>query len=77
MNDGTQLHLIFQALYYILKRLDDTEKVVPWKCKGFLAKKLTTPTTPDNSFSPTMNWYANSNFCLVFKGSLLKTKINK
>ena len=27
-NDGAELYLIFQVLYYTLKRLDDTEKVV-------------------------------------------------
>ena len=26
-NDGAELYLIFQVLYYTLKRLDDTEKV--------------------------------------------------
>ena len=32
-NDGLQLYLIFQLLYYTLKRLGDTEKVVSWKSK--------------------------------------------
>ena len=27
-NNGAQIYLILQPLYYILKRLDDTEKVV-------------------------------------------------
>ena len=43
---------MFQMLYYILKRLGNTEKVVSWKSKGLSAKKLTTPTTTDNSLSP-------------------------
>ena len=45
VNDVAQLYLILQPLYYPLKRLDDTEKVVSWKSKGLLMKKLTTPTT--------------------------------
>ena len=44
-NDGAQLYLIFQPLYYTLKRLGDTEKIVSWKSKDLLAKKLITCTT--------------------------------
>ena len=51
-NDGAQLNLIFQSLYYTLKRLGDTEKIVSWKSKGLSTEKLTTPTTTDNSLSP-------------------------
>ena len=31
------------------------------------AKKLTIPTSTDNSLSLSIKWYRNSNFCLVFK----------
>ena len=34
-NDGAQLYLIFQLLYYTLKKLGNTGKVVSWKSKGF------------------------------------------
>ena len=61
-------------LYYGLKRLSDTEKIVSWTSKGFSAKKLATPTITDNSFYLPIKWYGNSNFCLVFKGSCLKQK---
>ena len=44
------------------------------KSKGSLAQKLATPTTTDNNLSPSIKWYGNSNFCLVFKGSCLKQK---
>ena len=47
-NDEAQLEFIMQRLYYTLKRLGDTEKVVSWKSKGLSTKKLTTPTTTDN-----------------------------
>ena len=30
-SDGGQLYLIFQTLYYALKSLGDTEKVISWK----------------------------------------------
>ena len=59
-------------LYYTLKRLSDTEKILSWKAKGMSARKLTTPATNDNNFSPSIKWNRNSNFCLVFKGSCLK-----
>ena len=74
--DGTELYLIFQTLYYTLKSLVDNEKVGSWKSKGLSAEKLTTLTTTDNSLSPSIKWYRNSNFCLAFKGSYLK-KNNK
>ena len=61
-------------LYYTLKKLGDTEKIVSWKSKVLSTGKLTTPTTTDNSLSPSIKWYGNSNFCLVFKGSCLKSK---
>ena len=74
VNDGAQLYLILQPLYYTLKRLGNTEKVLLWKSKGLSDKKLATPTTTDNSLSPSINWYDNSKFCLIFKGSCLKQK---
>ena len=39
LNDGAQLYLMFQTLYYTLKLLGDTEEIVSWKSKGLLAKK--------------------------------------
>ena len=71
-NDGSQNYLIFQSLYYTLKRLGNTEKVISWKSRGLSDKKLTTPTTTDHSLSPPVNWYENSKFCLMFTGSCLK-----
>ena len=38
------------------------------------AEKLTTSSTTDNSLSPSIKWYGNSNFCLVIKVSSLKQK---
>ena len=73
-NDEARLYLIFQRLYYTLKRLDDTEKIVSWKSKGLSAKKLTTPTNTDSSLSPSIKWYRNSNCGLAFKGSCLNKK---
>ena len=55
-----------------MKRLGGTEKVVSWNSKGLSTEKLTIPTTTDNSLSPSIKWYENSNFCLIFKGSCLK-----
>ena len=57
-----------------LKRIGNIEKVISRKSKGLSAKKLTSLTTTDNSLSPLIKWYGNSNFCLVFKGSCLKSK---
>ena len=69
VNDGVQLYLIFQPLYYTLERLSNTEEVVSWKSKGLLTKKRDTPITNANSLSLTIKWYGDSNFCLIFKGN--------
>ena len=59
-------------LYYTLERLGDTEKNISRKSNGLLTKKLTTFTTTNNSLSPSIKWYGDSHFCLIFKGSCLK-----
>ena len=37
-------------------------------------EKVTTPTTTYHSLSPSIKWYKNSNFCLIFKRSCWKRK---
>ena len=64
-NDGAQLYIIFQPLYYTLKRLGDTEKIVSWKSKGLLIEKRFAPTTTDNSFSPSINQLNGSEIQIV------------
>ena len=64
--------VIFQPLQYTLNRLGDTDKIVSRKSKRFSAKKLTPPTTNDNSHSPQIKRYINSKFCLAFEGSSFK-----
>ena len=49
VNDEAQLYLILQPLYYTLKRLGDTEKVVSWKSNGLSTEKVNTFTTTDSS----------------------------
>ena len=61
-------------LYYTLKIIGNTEKVVSWKSKGASDEKHTTPTTSDNSVFPSINWYKNLTLCLIFKASCLKQK---
>ena len=63
-------------VYYSSKRLGDTENVVPWKPKGLSTEKFIAPTTTDNSISPSIKWYSDSHFCLIFKESCLKRKKN-
>ena len=60
--------------YYTLKILGDTENVESWKPKGLSAVKHPARNTSDNSLSPSIKWYRNSNFCLFLKGSCLKQK---
>ena len=42
--------------------------------KGLSTEKLTTSCTTDNSLSPSVSWYGDSNFCSLFKRSCLKEK---
>ena len=58
VNDGTQNYLIFQPLYYTLKRLADTEKLVSRKSSGLSTEQIVTPPP----YSLTIKWYGNSNF---------------
>ena len=51
-NDESQNYLIFQPLYYTLRRLGNTERNVSWKFKGLSDEKITTPTTTNNSLCP-------------------------
>ena len=74
VNDGAQLYSILQPLYYTLKILDDTKKVVSWKSKGLPTEKLTTSTTADNIFSPWIRCYEDSNFYLIFKARGFKQR---
>ena len=71
LKDGAQLYLIFQILPYTLKLLGSIKKIVWWKSKGFSPEKIT---TTDNSLSPSIKWYRNSNFCLVIKRNCLNQK---
>ena len=72
LTSGEQFYFIFQTIYYALKRLDDTEIIVPWKSKGLSAKIFTIITATDNSITPLIK--DKYLFCLVFKESCLKQK---
>ena len=43
-----------------------------WKYESLSVEKHTTPTSANDSIFPSIKWYRNSNFYLVFKGSCLK-----
>ena len=60
-NNGAQLYLIRQPLYYTLKRLGDVEKVLSWKSKCFSAEKPTTPPPTDEkpTTPPPTGWKCN------------------
>ena len=55
-----------------MKRLGDTENFVTWKSKGFLAKKLTTPTNNDNGLFLSINLNEHLNVHLISIGSCLR-----
>ena len=74
-NDEEKLFLILQLQYYTLKRLDDTEKVISWKCKDSPDKKLTNPTNTDNSFSPSNQMVRKVKLLFNISRNLIKTKI--
>ena len=57
-----------KMLYYTLKRLGDTGKIVSCKSKGLFLEKLAPPTTTDNSLSPLISWYIKGS-CLTQKNA--------
>ena len=71
-NDGAQLYIIFQPLYYTLERPGDNVKIASWKSKGLSTEKLISPITTDNSLPPSIRQCGNKTICLVFKGICLK-----
>ena len=54
-----------------LKRRSNAEKVVSWKSKCFLDKKLINFTTTDNSIPHQLNGMKIQIFVLIFRGSCL------
>ena len=73
-NNLAQLYLVLQPLSYTLERLGFTKIVVSCKSKGLSIEKLTTSTTTNSSLSPSIQWYRDSNFCVIFKESCLKQR---
>ena len=73
-NDGEKLYLILQLLYYTLKRLDDTEKVMSWKCKGSPLKNVLLLPTLIIFFHHQVKWYEKRNFGFNISRKLIKTK---
>ena len=57
VSDGAQLYLKLIWLYYTLKRLGVTEKVISWKSNGLPTEKFTNTTKAVNSVSPSTKWY--------------------
>ena len=48
-----------------------------WKSESLSAEKITALITADKCLSPSIEWYENSNFCLIFNWSYLKKEKNK
>ena len=58
--DGAQNYLVFQPLIRYFKVntiINVTNYVLLWKSKGLSAGTIKPPTTSDNSFTPTINYY--------------------
>ena len=60
-------------LYYTLKSLGDTEKVVSWKTEDLQLKNVLLLPLPI-TFFPSIRCYQNSNFCLISKATRLNKK---
>ena len=46
--------------------------MVLWKSAGFLSESIVTPSTTNNSLSPSIKLNRNLKFCLVYKAICLK-----
>ena len=70
--DGTQNYLVFQPLVRFFKVITITDYISSWKSKGISAESIKPPTTSDNSFTLTLNYYDDFKVRVKFTGSCLK-----
>ena len=69
--DGTQNYLVFQSLNKYLTLLGSTKYILSWKFKGLSNETIKPIPTPDNSLTPSIDFYTNK-IRLKFNGSCLK-----
>ena len=69
--DDTQNYLVFRTISKYFKVTANTEYVSSWKSKGLSPESIKPPTTPDNSFTPKLN-YHGTKVRVKFTGSSLK-----
>ena len=69
--DGVQNYLVFQPLSKYFKVITNTDYVSSWKSKGLSAETIKSPTTSDNSLSPTLSYY-DTKTRVKFTGSCLE-----
>ena len=73
--DGTQNYLVFQPMIRYFKVntiINVADYALSWKSKGLSAETIKSPTTSDDSLTPTMNYYYASRTRVKFTGSCLK-----
>ena len=70
--DGTQNYLVFQPTVRFLKVITNAGYISSWKSKGISAQSIKPPTTFDNSFTPTSNYYDDFKMRVKFTGTCLK-----
>ena len=68
--DGTQNYLVVQPLNKYFEVITNTDFVSSWKSKRLHAESIKSPTTSDNSLTPTLNYYG-SKIRVKFTGSSL------
>ena len=57
--DGTQNYFVFQPIvsYFKVITITNTNYISSWKSKGLSPESIKSPTTSDNSLTPTLSYY--------------------
>ena len=78
--DGAQNYLVFQPIYRYFTIIANTDYISSWKSKGLSDESFKSPTTSDNSLTPSLDYYGNkirvkfTKSCLKESNKLLYTQ---
>ena len=55
--DGARNYLVFQPIVRYFNGITNNDYITSWKSQGLFAETIKPLTTPDNSLTPTLNYY--------------------
>ena len=70
--DGARNYLVFQPIVRYFNGITNNDYITSWKSQGLFAETIKPLTTPDNSLTPTLNYYYYFKVRVKFTRSCLK-----